>query len=83
MEAVWIPYVEVGSDMQSEGVEAVGGHEDEGIKNDDEGEKNVDRAEAEEKLRKPKQIARPYIPIKTEVYGHEATHLPYRSWCWH
>ena len=48
--------------MQLQGVEAVDGHEGEGIKNGDEVEKNTNRAEADEELRKRKPGARPYAP---------------------
>ena len=62
-------------------MEAVDGHENKGIENGDEGEtnveKSVDHAEVGEELRKPN------TPTKTQVYEHEVTHLPYRSWCWH
>ena len=36
-----------------------------------------------EDARKPKPASRPYTPSKEEVYEHEVTHLPYRSWCRH
>ena len=32
---------------------------------------------------KPKAIARPYTPTRTEVHEHEVTHPLYRSWCWY
>ena len=67
--------------MQSEGVGAVHEHKNEDIKNGDEGETNGHCAEAGEDLRKPKPTGRPYRPTKTEVYDHEAAHLPYHSWC--
>ena len=73
---------EVGGDMQPERVEAVDGHENEGIENGDAGENDVDRAEAGQELRKPKRTARPNTPTKSELYEHEVTRLTYRSWCW-
>ena len=70
---------EVGDDVQEEVMAA----EDEGAKEIENGE-NVedDRAEVDE-LRKPHPAARPYTPTKAEVYEHEVTHLPYRTWCKH
>ena len=41
-----------------------------------------DRAEDKQDVRKPKPPTRPY-PTKAEIYEHEVTHLPYRSWCKH
>ena len=43
----------------------------------------IDRAEADEEVIKPKPAARPYTLTRAEVYEHEVTHLPYRSWCKH
>ena len=40
-------------------------------------------AEVEEEVRKPKPAARPYTTTRAEIYEHEVTHLPYRSWCRH
>lgn len=34
-------------------------------------------------VRRPKPASRPYTPTKKEVYEHEVTHLPFRSWCRH
>ena len=31
----------------------------------------------------PKLLANPKQPTKQEILEHEATHLPYRSWCRH
>ena len=38
------------------------------------------RAEADEDVRRPKPAARPHTPTRAEIYEHEVTHLPYRSW---
>ena len=38
------------------------------------------RAEAREEVRNPKPVARPYTPTRAEIYEHEVSHLPYRSW---
>ena len=42
---------------------------------------NVEDAETD--VRRPKPASRPYTPTREEVYEHEVTHLPFRSWCRH
>ena len=71
----------VGDNMPSVDVEVVQAQE-EIIGNDgiEDAEKD---AEAEEEMRRPKPAARPYTPTRAEVYEHEVTHLPFRSWCKH
>jgi len=70
---------EVGNDVPSEGVGSMQGQEDKA-----EAEIEEDYcAEVEDEVRKPKPATRPYTPTKTEIYEHEVTHLPYRSWCRH
>ena len=32
-------------------------------------------------MRRPKLAARPYTPTRAEVFEHEVTCVPYRSWC--
>ena len=49
----------------------------------DEGIENADKDAEVEEMRKPKPAARPYTPTRAEVYEHEVTNLPYRSWCKH
>ena len=71
---------ELGDDVQEEVMDAEDGNEADGIENGE--NENEDRAEDDE-LRKPHPAARPYTPTKTEVYEHEVTHLPYRTWCKH
>ena len=71
----------VGNDVQEEVMDAVDGQEIEDIENGDD-RKVESRAEVDE-LRKPNPAARPYTPTKAEVYEHEVTHLPYRTWCKH
>ena len=34
-------------------------------------------------VRRPKPASRPYTPTREEVYEHEVTHLPFRTWCKH
>ena len=71
----------VGDDMPLGDVEVVqvqgGTIGNEGIGNAETG------AEAEEEMRRPKPATRPYNPTRAEVYEHEVTHLPHRSWCKH
>ena len=71
---------ELGDDVPSEGVGSMQGQEDKAEAEIDEKEY---RAEVEEEVRKPKPAARPYTPTRAEIYEHEVTHLPYRSWCRH
>ena len=71
----------VGDSVQEEEMEAVDGQEVENIENGEDREVK-DRAEVDE-VRKPSPAARPYTPTKAEVYEHEVTHLPYRTWCKH
>ena len=71
----------VGDSVQEEVMDAVDGQEiEETEKGDD--SKVEDRAEVDE-VRRPNPAARPYTPTKAEVYEHEVTHLPYRTWCKH
>ncbi len=71
----------VGDSVQEEVMDAVEGQEiEETEKGDD--SKVEDRAEVDE-VRRPNPAARPYTPTKAEVYEHEVTHLPYRTWCKH
>ena len=74
---------ELGDDIKSGDMASVQGQAE--IKEKSEGieDAEIDRAEADEEVRKPKPAARPYTPTRAEVYGHEVTHLPYRSWCKH
>ena len=65
--------------MPSEGVGSMQGQEEKA-------EAEIDEnycAEVEDEVRKPKPATRPYTPTRTEIYEHEVTHLPYRSWCRH
>ena len=71
----------VGDNMPSVDVEVVQAQE-EIIGNDGTEDAEKD-AEVEEEMRKPKPAARPYTPTRAEVYEHEVTHLPFRSWCKH
>ena len=74
---------ESGDDVQLEGAES-GQGQVEVIENiEDIEDVDGDRAEADEDVRRPKPVARPYTPTRTEVYEHEVTHLPYRNWCKH
>ena len=73
---------QVGDDVQEEIADTVAGQASENIENDDK-EREEDRAEVIEEVRKPKPAVRPYTPTKAEVYEHEVTHLPYRTWCKH
>ena len=34
-------------------------------------------------VRSPKKVQDPRVPTQAEVYEHNMTHLPYRSWCAH
>ena len=71
----------VGDNMPSVDVEVVQAQEEIiGDKSIEDAEKD---AEVDEEMRKPKPAARPYTPTRAEVYEHEVTHLPYRSWCKH
>ena len=70
---------EVGNNVPSEGVGSMQGQEDRAEAEVDENY----RAEVEEEVRKPKPATRPYTPTRAEIYEHEVTHLPYRSWCRH
>ena len=72
---------ELGDDVQEEMMDAVEGQEVVNIENGEDREVK-DRAEVDE-VRKPNPAARPYTPTKAEVYEHEVTHLPYRTWCKH
>ena len=72
---------ELGDDVQEEVMDAVEGQEVVNIENGEDREVK-DRAEVDE-VRKPNPAARPYTPTKAEVYEHEVTHLPYRTWCKH
>ena len=70
----------VGDNMPSVDVEVVQVQEE--IIGDD-GIENADKDAEVEEMRKPKPAARPYTPTRAEVYEHEVTHLPFRSWCKH
>ena len=71
----------MGDGLPSGDVEAVPAQEE--IIGDDGIEDAETGAEAEEEMRRPKPAGRPYTPTRAEVYEHEVTHLPYRSWCKH
>ena len=73
---------EVGDDVPSENVESMQG-QDEKAEAEIEEKSDEYRAEVEEEVRKPKPAARPCTPTRAEIYEHEVTHLPYRSWCRH
>ena len=70
----------VGDNMPSVDVEVVQVQEE--IIGED-GIENADKDAEVEEMRKPKPAARPYTPTRAEVYEHEVTHLPFRSWCKH
>ena len=73
---------EVDNNVQEELAGTVAGQPGDGIDGDKDKEKES-RAEVDEEVRKPRPAVRPYTPTKAEVYEHEVTHLPYRTWCKH
>ena len=73
---------EVDNSVQEELAGTVAGQPDEGIDDDKDMDKRS-RAEVDEEVRKPRPAVRPHTPTKAEVYEHEVTHLPYRTWCKH